>query len=148
MAEKALEMSEGWTVNSQHSFQGFLKRAEELYNDNGYITFLWKTAKQRTARQNDALHVFFDNIADGCNDCGYDMVLSSPVLKSVTIPWTKDSVKERMWRPVQLAMYPKKKSTTQLNRNEISLIAEVITRHLSVTKGLYIPFPSKENTDG
>jgi len=145
MVEEAVSMSEGWTVNSQSSFDGFQKRAQEVYKDSGYVVFKWTTGRQRTAAQNDAIHLFCQHIADACNDSGYEMVISSFVLKAdLSIPWTQSSVKERIWRTVQLAKYPKRRSTTQLLRNEVSEIADVITLYLGEKKGLVVPFPSKE----
>jgi len=146
VAEKEVVMGEQFNVNSQHSFKGFLKRAEELFNNNGYVTFKWTTGRQRTSIQNDSIHLFCRQIADACNDSGYEMVISSAILKSdLYVPWSQSSVKERIWRTVQVAKYPARKSTTQLERKEVSEIAEIITRHLGENKGLHVPFPSQEN---
>ena len=139
-------MSEGWTVNSQTSFDNFQLRSAEVFKKHGYVIFKYSTGKQRTSIQNDSIHLFCRQIADACNDSGYEMVISSAILKSdLYVPWSQSSVKERIWRTVQVAKYPARKSTTQLERKEVSEIAEIITRHLGENKGLHVPFPSQEN---
>lgn len=96
--------------------------------------------KQRTSSQNSALHKGFELIAKALNEAGLDMRV---VLKpEIEIPWTKSSVKEHIWRPVQILMLSKQ-STTQLAKlNEIEDIWDVVMRHLGQNHGVeYIPFP-------
>ena len=146
MAEKALEMSEGWTVNSQTSFDNFQLRSAELFKEHGYVIFKYSTGKQRTSAQNDAIHLFLDRIANVANNAGYEMKIASPLLNfDVDVPWTKESVKERIWRPLQKAKFPDRKSTRQLLRHEVSEIADVIIRHLGEKRGLVVKFPSKDD---
>ena len=96
-----------------------------------------------TAQQRKALHVGFEQIAATLNAAGLDQ---RKVLKpSVDIPWTKESVKEMIWRPVQEAML-KKKSTTELEKvGEIDEVWDVVMRFLGENHGVeYIPFPHYE----
>ena len=98
-------------------------------------------AYQRTIQQNKAMHVYFTLVADALNDAGLDM---KKVLKEeVDIPWTKSSVKEFMWRPIQMAML-NKKSTTELDTINPKNIYEVLDRHLSQKFGIHIEWPCKE----
>lgn len=74
----------------------------------------------------------------------------SPRKLEVEMPWTKELVKEHIWRPVQRAMTDKE-STTEINTVDPSEIWEVINRHLTeFTKGrVMVPlWPSEENRDG
>jgi len=97
--------------------------------------------KQRTIQQNKALHLYFSLLADAFNEAGLDM---KAVLKpSVDIPWSKDSVKEFIWKPIQ-ELQVGKKSTTQLNTKEIDKIWETINRHIAEKFGITEPFPSIE----
>ena len=97
--------------------------------------------KQRTLQQNRALHKYFEMLAGTLNSAGLDMRV---VLKpGVDIPWSKNSIKEYIWRPIQEAQL-RKKSTTELKTNEINLIWETINRHLSEKFGVSEPFPSIE----
>src|ERR1044071_6647334 len=97
--------------------------------------------KQRTIQQNKALHLYFQIIAEKLNDAGLDMRV---VLKpEVEIPWTKESVKDHLWRPVQ-DLYLKKDSTTELTTDEITKVYEVLNRFLAEKHGISEPFPSIE----
>lgn len=96
---------------------------------------------QRTLKQNNALHKYYEAIAKVLNDAGLDMRV---VLKpEVDIPWTTENVKNFLWRPVQLA-YLGKKSTTELETDEVNKVYEVLTRHLGEKFGIFIEFPSIE----
>lgn len=97
--------------------------------------------KKRTLRQNRALHKFFTLLAEEFNDNGLDM---RKVLKpEVDIPWTAESVKNHMWRPLQDAMYDKK-STTELTTLELTRVYEVLNR-FTAKNGIHVPFPSEED---
>jgi hypothetical protein len=101
--------------------------------------------KQRTVQQNKALHLYFEIIAEKLNDAGLDM---RAVLKpNIEIPWTKESVKDHLWRPVQ-ELYLKKDSTTELTTDEITKVYEVLNRFLAEKHGISQEFPSIENLEG
>lgn len=96
---------------------------------------------QRTSKQNKALHLLFTHIADELNGAGYDM--RRTLKPSIDIPWSGDTVKEYLWRPVQQAQV-QKKSTTELTTKEIDEVFDTINRHLGTKFGLYMAFPSIE----
>ena len=58
------------------------------------------------------------------------------------LPWTMETVKELIWRPLQMHV-TKKKSTTKLNRVEIDKIYDIFNKYLADRAGVHIPFPSK-----
>jgi len=96
--------------------------------------------KKRTTAQNAALHVFLKLLAESLNDAGLDQ---RTVLKpSVSIPWTPESAKEQLWRPIQKALYGST-STTQLEKLEqVDHTHEVLMRHLAEKFGVeFIEFP-------
>ena len=100
-----------------------------------------KTEKQRTLRQNRALHVMFEQIAEQLNDAGYDM---KKVLKpNVDIPWNKDTVKKYLWKPIMKHALLKE-STTEMSTKDIDKIFDIIVRHFGEKFGLVIEFPSIE----
>jgi len=118
-----------------------------------FIVFLWnlpkdqefdasvvKHKKKRTITQNKAMHKYFTLLANAFNDAGYtvEMILRKPL----NISWTDNLVKDILWRQVQQAQL-EKKSTTELDTNEVSKIYEEINRYTSEEKGIHIPFPSK-----
>lgn len=91
--------------------------------------------------QNRALHLYFQHLADMLNEHGLDM---TKVLEpGVEIPWSKDLIKNHLWRPIQLAQL-EKESTTDLTTAEIDQIFSTINRHLSDKFGLHVPWPSIE----
>ena len=80
-------------------------------------------------------------LADELNDAGLDL---RKVLKpEIEIPWSKESIKNFLWRPVQ-EIYLSKKSTTELTTKDIDEIWEILNRHLGEKFGIHIPFPSEE----
>ena len=93
----------------------------------------------RTDKQNDSLHLWFELISQILNDSGKDMrVFLKP---EIEIPWTKDNFKNFVWRPVQEHLVGKK-STTELTTKEVSEVYEVLNRFLGEKHGIHVPFPS------
>lgn len=100
--------------------------------------------KQRTLKQNDALHLYLSMLANELNDSGNDM---RKVLKpTVDIPWSTDTCKRFLWKPIQEIMMDKK-STTELTTDEVDKIYKVLDRHVSEKCHIHVEFPSVENTD-
>ena len=98
-----------------------------------------KKERQRTKLQNRALHKFFALLAEELNDAGYDM--KKTLKPEIDIPWSKDTIKEYLWRPIQEAQL-RKCSTTQLNTKEIDKIYNTLNRHIGERFGIHVPFPS------
>jgi hypothetical protein len=108
------------------------------------MTNTTKNTGKRTHQQSKALHLFCAVLADALNNAGLDMrVVLRP---EVSIPWSRESVKEQLWRPIQKAMY-NKHSTTELNKKEeITQIHAVLMRHLGEKFHVeFINFPSYEH---
>ena len=97
---------------------------------------------KRTDQQNKGLWKFFTILADKLNDMGLDM---RKVLKpEYFIPWTKDSIHDNLWIPIQKAMYSTN-STRELKKQEqINTIHKVVMRELAKEPLFveFIPFPS------
>lgn len=98
----------------------------------------------RTGAQNRALHLDCRLIAEKLNAAGKDMRL---VLKATyVVPWTTESVKEHIFRPIMKALTGKE-STTDLQKGggEIEHIHDVIMRELGEKHGIeWHDFPSDE----
>ena len=103
------------------------------------------STKSRSSKQNRAMHLFFEFLAASLNDAGLDM---RTVLKpEINIPWSAETVKENLWRPVQVALL-QKKSTTELETGEVSKVEDVLMRHLIKEFGQFFEppqFPSIES---
>lgn len=101
--------------------------------------------KNRTLQQNKALHKYCELVAKSLNDAGLTI---EEVLQHFTmeIQWTKESVKEILWKTAQRRMF-NKESTKDLDRaKEITEIWEVMNRFLAKLKVESIPFPSLEQS--
>lgn len=113
-------------------------------SDTKNILFGEIPRKQRTLKQNDALHLYLSMLATELNDSGQDM---RKVLKpTVDIPWSTDTAKRFLWKPIQEVMMDKK-STTELTTDEIDKIYKVLDRHVSEKCGIHVNFPTQENTE-
>ena len=97
---------------------------------------------KRTKKQNDALHVLYELLAVSLNEAGLDM--RKTLKESIDIPWTKDTVKNFLWRPIQKVQL-QKASTTELTTKDVDQVFETLNRHLGEKFGLHIPFPSVQD---
>lgn len=93
---------------------------------------------KRTSKQNDCLHLYFELLADELNLSGLDM---RTVLKpEIDIPWSKETVKEYLWRPV-MKIQCIKKSTTEMDTKEVKEVYETLNRHLGEKLHIHVPWP-------
>lgn len=96
--------------------------------------------------QNRAMHLFFRELADTLNDAGFDM--RRTLRQDVDVPWSEVTVKEHLWRPIQIAL-THKRSTTDITTVEPSEIHEVLCRHLGQRLGITCPpWPHKKAPSG
>jgi hypothetical protein len=136
-------MSEGqqWTINSDFSLQQFNNFISEAYARDKYITIQWRTGKQRTQTQNNSLHLWLTRLANALNAAGLDM---KKVLKpEIAIPWTKDTAKEMLWKPIQMAVCGEE-STTDASKLDYEKVYDTLNRHLGMKFGITIEWPSKD----
>ena len=95
------------------------------------------TDKPISRTQQKALHLMFELLADALNDAGFDI---KTVIKA-DVPWTKENVKNLLWRPLQVAQL-QKESTTSLTSVEVDQVYETLNRSLA---GIHVPFPSYQD---
>lgn len=136
-------MAEAFEIKSKEHLDANLALALKLLAEfaesgGGTIEFI-KAKKQRTLTQNKALHKYLELLADALNDSGLDM--KRTLKQDVDIPWTKESAKEFLWRPIQKIMI-NEESTTDAETNEYTVIYSALSRHISEKFGIYIPWPS------
>ena len=96
---------------------------------------------QRTPNQNRSLHKYLTWIAEGLSDSGQDM----RTLVKIPIKPTMDNVKENLFKPVMNAMYPDKKSTTELTTKEMMEVYDVFNAAMSERLGIGFDWPSEES---
>lgn len=130
-------------VNSDLAYAEALATLGREYLTNHYLMLDIKTGKQRTPTQNAALHVYCGLLADALSDAGYDRKVTTPI-GQVSMPWTKDAVKENIWRPIQIAL-TNEQSTTAPLRKQYADIYDVIHRHMIETKGISVQWPVKKD---
>lgn len=96
-----------------------------------------------TNTQRAALHLGFDFLAKALNDAGLDKQAVFKV-KKISVPWTKNGVKEDLYKPI-LEAVSKKCSTEDMDTIEPGEVWDILMEKLGASLGLeYIPFPSSE----
>ena len=129
-------------INSKENLEEFVQVIIEEWKINQSVTVEWSIGKKRTNAQNNALQVYCRELAEAFSDRGLDM--KRVLKKEIDIPWTQDSVREYLWKPLQKAVI-QKESTTDANTNEYSKVYDVLNRHIADKYGFSVPFPSREN---
>lgn len=99
-----------------------------------------KQEKKRSLAQNASLHRWCEETARELNNSG---ISKSVFYQNIEADYTMENIKE-LWRSFARTKYGKN-STTELTTKEFTEIYEECNRHLSQF-GLYMPFPSEENT--
>jgi hypothetical protein len=133
----------GWMKKYVQTIEGRKEASEALLDHPiGEYGFCFEIIQnKRTVRQNSAIHKYYSLLADQLNAGGLDM---RKLLKpGVEIPWTPETVKENLWKPIQEAVMGEL-STTKLNRSQVSEVYDVLTRHLIEKHNVYVEFPSNE----
>lgn len=135
-------MSETLTINSEVGLAEAKRKLDQIWRENKYVEVeVRRKAKQRTLTQNRALHLFCGWLAEALNDAGFDM--KRTLRHDADIPWTQESVKEHLWRPVQKAL-TEKQSTTEISTTDPTEIHAVLSRHLAQRLGVTCPpWPKK-----
>ena len=96
---------------------------------------------KRTSQQNNAAHLWISQLAAAMADGGLDMRTAI----HVPIVPTPENIKETIIRPVLIAMYPDKTSTTQLSKVEISDLYEQVNAITAERWGISILWPSMDS---
>jgi hypothetical protein len=125
-------------INNLATLRQALQWINEQFDEHGYLEIeIKRTPKTRTMTQNRALHVFCSLLAEALNSAGKERVKNNEppldmrhVLKQdVEIPWSMQTVKDFLWRPIQKSITGKD-STTEITTVEPSDIHAVLARHL------------------
>ena len=88
-----------------------------------------------------SIHLYFSLLCDALNAAGLDMrAVMEKLSKNAMIPWSPSAVKERLFRPVIINTFDKK-STTELNTDEVSIAYEALNQVTTNQLGVGVPFP-------
>ncbi len=96
---------------------------------------------ERTNKQNRSIWLYCTLLAEELNNSGTYMVLFF-YKEGAQVSWTKESVMEAIWRPIQIAMFDVK-STTKIKTHQVSEVYEEINRFIGEKFGIHVPFPDK-----
>ena len=126
---------ESWVINNQTQREFLLKFIED--NKDQEIAF--KIVRpQRTLKQNRGIYAFLNEVAEQMKAGGHDM---KTILKDgVPIEPTKALIHDYMWMPVQAALTGKTQSTTELDKKEVNIIYEALSRLLAEKYGVSVRF--------
>lgn len=96
---------------------------------------------KRTPSQNNALHKFFELVADALNGAGWSKkkVLE---LYFIDLDWDTESVKSDIWKPVQRALIGKSHTAQLKKQQDIDRVYEHVNRFLGEKLGVHVPFPN------
>lgn len=130
-------------ANSEKSYAQLLREMRQAFDSAKYISVKIDTGRQRTNQEQKAIEVFCRELADMLNGHGLDIqgVLKE---KQVSVPWSQETVKECIYKPIVLAMTGKE-STVDLERGQCSRVRDILNRHFVELFGLECPeWPSKD----
>ena len=103
-----------------------------------------QTEKPRTIPQNASLHLWCEQLADVLNAHGLGMKAVFAV-KEVDVPWSKERVKENLFKPL-LAVMEGKTSTADADTTDYNEVCAVLGKHLSEKLGVTPPpWPDRFN---
>lgn len=134
-----MDTSHRWLVDTKDKMNFFIAFVTTQFDDGKKILYAIKDTT-RSDRQNNAMHLWFRQIASELNDAGY--WVRHPFSDAFEIPFTEVLVKETLYKPIIKSMYDKG-STGKLTAQELSEAAEVLIRWLSEHKQVYVPFPQQ-----
>jgi len=100
-----------------------------------------KEAKQRTLRQNSAMHLMLTQLATELNNHG--MTMMKVLSHAAEIEWNDHTTKEYLLRPFIKAMYGKT-STKDLTTRELTKATDAMLDHVAKVTGVALQFPSLE----
>lgn len=102
---------------------------------------------RRTSSQNNALHKFFELVAEALNGAGWTIRKTLAHYK-VDIEWSPASIKNDMWRPIQIAVLGKHSTTDLKKQGDIDKVYEHVNRFLSNEPfGIHVPFPNNPDKE-
>lgn len=122
---------------------GFVQPRKVNIKDGIYVCEL-KNQDLRTLAQNNAIHLYLTMLSSELNGAGYSFtkVMRTPQLYKADIDWNMELAKSNLWKPIQEAIL-KKKSTTQLTKEEVTKVYDNLNRYTSERMGIGVPFPNK-----
>ena len=128
-----------WHIDTPHKRDKLIEHINaKPIPDLGYVT--WFETGKRTTKQNNSIWLYCTQLAELLDAGGHEFHMEY-LGKSCEVPFNKDLVMDYLWRPIQIAETGKK-STTKLDRAEVSQVFEILARWLATHKHIVLDFPS------
>lgn len=104
---------------------------------------------KRTTKQQGAIEVFCRELGETLNAAGIffrpdesHLTRGVYMLQGLEIPWTQSLVKEKLWRPIQIA-FGYDLSTTEIETWQVTKVHNCLMQHLNANMGVeYVEFPN------
>ena len=98
------------------------------------------TDKPHTAKQRAALHLLCERLADVLNEAGLNrrVVLEELANRGIDAEWSKDSVKELIWKPIQEVLTGFE-STEENSTTSYDVTYQHLVRHFGTVHGITLP---------
>lgn len=130
-------------IQNENQLNAYIEHLKVKLAKDGALKVSVKSAKVRTLTQNKSIHKYCAMLSEAFNEAGLDM--QAVLAEGTSIPWSEAKVKEDIWRRVQVAAL-NKTSTTKLETHEVTKVYEIVSRHISQTFGLFVPFPARNES--
>lgn len=97
--------------------------------------------EKRTGQQRKSIELYCKMVAKALDEAGESVqtVFTAP------IQITQENVKEHMFKVVMKALFPEKKSTTELNTKQVNQVYENMHRIIAERYGVNVEFPSEQS---
>jgi hypothetical protein len=133
-------MSQTWRVHDKNTASFFVTYINDQV-EQGIDRVYTIQKMDRTYRQNNALHLLFRNMAKALNDAGFE--ISHPFKPDLEIPWSEESVKDLLYRPI-ITSYFKVERSSLLDTAQLSESMDILVDAVNRNTGVLVDIPSQE----
>jgi hypothetical protein len=133
-------MSQTWKVTDKNTASFFVTYINDQV-EQGIDRVYTIQKMDRTYRQNNALHLLFRNMAKALNDAGFE--ISHPFKPDLEIPWSEESVKDLLYRPI-ITSYFKVERSSLLDTAQLSESMDILVDAVNRNTGVLVDIPSQE----
>jgi len=130
-------------IDSQKKLYDYIEYIRKEFDEHKYLRVDTKTGKQRTNTQNASLNLWCGWVAEVLQEKG--LTFRAFFKDGFEVPWTKDIVRDNLWRPIQI-VYCKHQSTTKPSTTDYPVIYDSLNLKLS-EHGIHVPWPNKDNVE-
>ena len=134
-------MSQTWKVTDKNTASFFVTYINDQV-EQGIDRVYTIQKMDRTYRQNNALHLLFRNMAKALNDAGFE--ISHPFKPDLEIPWSEESVKDLLYRPI-ITSYFKVERSSLLDTAQLSESMDILVDAVNRNTGVLVNIPSQES---